>query len=386
MAIVNALLGPIFETTATVEATSDRALLAALCEVEAALTKACARAGLLDDSLVAAVVSACDEAAHRDPPDLGRRAVAGGNPVIPLVEELRAAVEEHTGRDAASAVHFGATSQDILDTALMLVTHRALAGMLDDLTAGADACADLARAHRTTPMAGRTLLQLAAPTTFGAVAAGWGAGLDRAHAGLVRVRAQLPVQLGGPVGTLAAWHPHGFDVLAAFAAELGLAEPAAPWHTERTVVTDLAGALGTAASAAAKPATDIVLLAQGEVGELQEAAPGGSSSLPHKHNPVAAVAARAAAAQTPGLVATVLAAVPELQRGAGPWHAEWPALLGLLRFAAGAAARLREALTGLYVDPDAMARNLARLDGVRDTADLGHATDLVDRFLAGRQG
>lgn len=383
MGTVNSeLLGPIFGIPAG--ATGDRALLAALCETEAALTRACARTGLVDDSLVAAVVSACDEAARGDPAELGRRAAAGGNPVIPLVADLRARVSADAGEDAAAAVHPGATSQDILDTALMLVAYRALAAVVDDLDAGATACARLARVHRDTPMAGRTLLQLAAPTTFGALAAGWGSGLVRAGERLAAVRARLPVQLGGPVGTLAAWHPRGFDVLAAFADELGLAEPAAPWHTERTVVTDLAGALGTAAAAAAKPATDIVLLAQAEVGEVHEEAPGGSSSMPHKHNPVAAVSARAAAAQAPGLVATLLAATPELQRGAGPWHAEWPALLGLLRAVGGAACRLCTALTGLQVDAAAMERNLARLDDALDTADLGHAADLVDRFLAGR--
>ncbi|TAM92907.1 MAG: 3-carboxy-cis,cis-muconate cycloisomerase, partial [Jatrophihabitans sp.] len=279
----------------------------------------------------------------------------------------------------------GATSQDVLDTALMLLAHRALAPTIADLAACAAACAGLAGEHRLTPLAGRTLLQLAAPTTFGLLAAGWGAGLDRAGAGLARVRAALPVQLGGAAGTMAAWHPHAGSVLTAFAAELGLAEPPAPWHTDRTVVTELAGALGTAAAAVAKPATDVVLLAQDELGEVREAAPGSSSTMAHKHNPIAAVTARAAAAQAPGLVANLLAAAaPELQRGAGPWHAEWPSLIGLLRAVGGAASRLRTSLTGLQVDAAAMARNLARLDGVLDTGALGPAGDLVDRYLAGR--
>ncbi len=167
----------------------------------------------------------------------------------------------------------------------------------------------------------------------------------------------LPAQLGGAAGTLSVLHPHGVAVQQAFAHELDLAVPDGVWHTDRTVVTDLAGALGTAAAAIGKTAGDLVLLAQTEVGEVSERSPGGSSAMPHKRNPVAAVTARAAAAQVPGLVATLLAQTPELQRGAGPWHAEWPALLSLLRFSGGAAARLRVALD-LDVHPDAMARNL----------------------------
>jgi 3-carboxy-cis,cis-muconate cycloisomerase len=301
------------------------------------------------------------------------------------VADLRVRVTARAGADAAAAVHYGATSQDILDTALMLVTHRTLRLTLGEIAAGANACADLAREHRTTPMAARTLLQPAAPTVFGALAAAWGAGLDRAGAELAKVRDGLPVQLGGAVSTLADWYPRGFDVVAAFADELGLAAPTAPWHTERTVVTALAGALGSVAGAVAKPATDVVLLAQGEVGEVSEAAPGGSSAMPHKHNPIAAVTARAAAAQVPGLVATVLtAAASELQRGAGPWHAEWPALISLLRTTTGAATRLGVSLTGLVVDSEAMRRNLSQLSDVVDVGEFGHAPDLVDRYLAGR--
>lgn len=382
---MNGVLEPVFGMSAVAAAADDRALLAALCETETALARAGARAGLIELPVALEIAAACDEASRADPAGLGRAAVAGGNPVIPLVAELRERVAARAGAEAAAAVHRGATSQDVLDTALMLLAHRALGVLIADLGDCGDTCAALAREHRLTPIAGRTLLQLAAPTTFGLLAAGWGAGLDRAAAGLRRVRDALPVQLGGPVGTLAGWYPHGFAVLAAFADELGLAEPAAPWHTERSVVTELAGALGTAAAMVAKPAGDVVLLAQDELGELREAAPGGSSAMPHKHNPIAAVTARAAAAQAPGLVATLLtAAAPELQRGAGPWHAEWPALTGLLQAAGGAASRLRDSLSGLVVDTVAMAGNLARLDGVLDTADLGHAGDLVDRYLAGR--
>jgi 3-carboxy-cis,cis-muconate cycloisomerase len=229
-------------------------------------------------------------------------------------------------------------------------------------------------------MIGRTLLQQAVPTTFGAVAAGWGEGLDRTTLGLRAALGGLAVQLGGAAGTLAGWRPHGPAVRAAFAAELGLADPGTVWHVERSRIADLANALGAACGVIGKIATDVVLLAQTELGEVREAASGGSSTMADKHNPIAAVTARAGAAQAPGLVATLLAAMPaELQRGAGPWHAEWPALTALLNTTGGGADRLTTSLTGLEVDADAMARNLQG-----DNTDVGHAGDLVDHYLAAR--
>jgi 3-carboxy-cis,cis-muconate cycloisomerase len=376
------LWDPIFGASAVAAEVDDRAWLRALCEAEAALAWSCAAAGLIGQAAARRVEAACKEVAATDPAELGRAAAADGNPVIPLVARLR--------ERAPEGVHLGATSQDILDTAAMLVSRRALDVLLPDLRAAADACAALARRYRDTPMAGRTLLQQAVPTTFGLVAAGWGAGLDRSAAGLADVRDhRLAVQLGGAAGTLAAWHPAGPVVLAAFAADLGLAEPDGVWHTERTRVAELATALGTACGAVAKVATDVVLLAQTELAEVREAAGGGSSAMPHKHNPIAAVTARAAAAQAPGLVATLLAAMPaELQRGAGPWHAEWLPLTALLRATGGAAARLRASLTGLEVDTAAMARHIAGgpiADGdAWHEPRTGHAADLVDRYLARR--
>jgi 3-carboxy-cis,cis-muconate cycloisomerase len=379
------LFDGVFGTTAVVAATDDAAIIAALCEAETALARACARAGLIELAVALEIAAACNEVRSLDAHELARRSVAGGNPVIPLVAELRERVDKRAGADAARAVHLGATSQDILDTALMLVTSRALGVIVADLSQCGTTTASLARAHRNTAMSGRTLLQQAVATTFGALAAEWGTGLDRAASRLVAVRRALPVQLGGAAGTLAPLHPRGLVVLAAFADETDLAEPVGVWHTDRTPVTELAAALGTAAAAVGKVATDIVLLSQSEVGELREAVPGGSSAMAHKQNSIAAVTARAAAAQAPGLVATLLAAgSPELQRGAGSWHAEWPALLSLLRYVGGAAARLRVGLGGLEIDAAAMTRNLARLDGTIDTADVGHAGDLVDRYLERR--
>ena len=212
-----------------------------------------------------------------------------------------------------------------------------------------------------------------------------GSALDASLTTLRAVRVALPAQLGGAAGTLSGLQPRGFEVQAALADELDLAVPGGVWHTDRTAITTLAGALGSAAAAVGKVATDIVLLAQSDVGEVAEAMPGGSSAMAHKQNPIAAVTARAAAAQTPGLVATLLtAATPELQRGAGAWHAEWPALLALLRYTGGAASRLRVSLSALDVRADAMSANLDRLADTVNVADVGAAGELVDRYLERR--
>jgi 3-carboxy-cis,cis-muconate cycloisomerase len=371
------LWDPVFGRTAVVAATDSRSWLRALCDVEAALAVACARTGLITAADAEAVVAASIKVAESNPDDIGQAAVAGGNPVIPLVAALR----EQAG-SAHGAVHFGATSQDVLDTASMLTARRACELLVDAVAEAADAAANLARAHRDVVITGRTLLQGAVPTTFGAVAAGWGEGLDGAARGLGVARAELAVQLGGAAGTLASWHPHGPAVRAAFATEIGLCDPGVVWHTERSRIAALAAALGGTCGVIAKVALDVVLLAQSEVGEVSEAAPGGSSAMAHKRNPIAAVTARGGAIQAPGLVATLLTAMPaELQRGAGPWHAEWPALTALLRTTGGAARRLADSLGGLRVDAAAMASNLERLPG---DLDVGHAGDIVDHFLAGR--
>ncbi|SHF77269.1 3-carboxy-cis,cis-muconate cycloisomerase [Jatrophihabitans endophyticus] len=378
--MTSALFDPIFGRTAVDAAVDDRAWLAALCEVETALARACARVGVIELATALEIGAAADALAGGDPGVLGAQAVAGGNPVIPLVTSLRDAVRRRAGDGAAAAVHLGATSQDVLDTAAMLVSSRAAGVIGADLADCANRAAELARIHRDTPMTGRTLLQHAVPTTFGALAAVWGAGLDHAGMRLARVRDDLPAQLGGAAGTLAPLHPRGQDVVGALADELDLRAPTGVWHGERGPVVELAGALGGAAVAIGKAAGDVVLLAQTELGEVQEAAPGGSSAMAHKRNPIAAVTARAGAIEAPGHVAALLtAAMPELQRGAGTWHAEWTPLVALLRCVGGAASRLRTSLTGLSVDHGAMLRNIGD-----DVLDLGHAGDLVDRYLKGR--
>ncbi|HEV8528559.1 MAG TPA: 3-carboxy-cis,cis-muconate cycloisomerase [Actinomycetes bacterium] len=340
------------------DAVSDRGWVAAMLDVEAALARAGATAGLIPPSAAEAIGAAC-QSGDFDAAALGAQAAVSGNPVVPLVSALTRVVPP----DAAGYVHLGATSQDILDTAAMLVADRALGHLEVDLDATTDSLAQLADEHRTTLLPGRTLLQHALPATFGLIAAGWLSGLAEAATRLGQIRrTRLAVQLGGAAGTLASLGNDGTKVTALLANELGLADPILPWHTDRTRVAELAGALGVAAGAIAKIAKDIVLLAQTEVAEVRERGPegsGGSSTLPQKQNPIAAICAVANARQAPGLVATLLAAMDhEHQRAAGAWHAEWRPLSELLRAAGSAAAWLRESLDRLEVDRTRMRANV----------------------------
>ena len=267
------LFDAVFGTTAIEGVIDDAAIIDALCEAETALARACARVGLIALPIALEVAAACEAVRGSDLHELARRSLVGGNPVIPLVAELRARVESRAGAEAARAVHFGASSQDILDTALMLVAKRALGVIIAGLGECGEAAATLAHTHRDTAMVARTLLYQAVPTSFGALAAVWGTGLDRARRRLSTVRASLPVQLGGDAGTLLPMYPHGLTILTVFADETELAEPDGVWHTDRTPITELAGALGTAAAAIGKVATDIVVLASSDIGELQEPQP-----------------------------------------------------------------------------------------------------------------
>ncbi|GAB3326047.1 3-carboxy-cis,cis-muconate cycloisomerase [Geodermatophilus aquaeductus] len=339
-------------------AVSDDAWFRALLEVEAALARAAAAVGLVPATAADAVTAACADPSRLDLARVVARAADAGNPVPPLVRALQDAVGE---RDAV-AVHVGATSQDVVDTALVLLARRAIAEVDADLAAAAGVCAALARTHRDDVVMGRTLMQQALPTTFGLKAAGWLAGLDGARLRLAEVVASLPVQYGGAVGTLAASSGAGVAVRGALAAELGLVAPAVPWFTVRLPVADLAGALGAAAGVVATVAVDVVLLAQSEVAEVAEVGEGrgGSSAMPHKQNPVAAISARACARRAPGLVATLLGAMEqEHERAAGAWHSEWPTLTDLLTTVGSAAAWLAESLRGLRPDVGRMADAVA---------------------------
>ncbi|MBE3000621.1 3-carboxy-cis,cis-muconate cycloisomerase [Nocardiopsis sp. HNM0947] len=357
--------------------TDDTAWLRALLDTEAALARALADTGLMTPAQAEAVAGACDPDLY-DTGALGQAAAGGGNPVIPLVKELTGRVRA-VDAEAARHVHQGATSQDVMDTAAMLLSRRAGDALLADLDSATEILLSLAAEHRDTPMAGRTLLQQALPTTFGAVAAGWAHGLSTAGDGLWRALDEsAAVQLGGAVGTLASLGTDGPRVAAALARRLGLAEPALPWHTERGRIADLAGALGRVAGAVGTAAQDVVLLSQTEIGEVTEdggPGVGGSSTLPHKRNPVAAVSALACARQAPGLVSTLLAAqIQEHQRAAGSWHSEWLPLTDLWRRTGSAAAWMHTSAERMRVHPDRMRTGLDATGGTalseRVTTDL----------------
>jgi 3-carboxy-cis,cis-muconate cycloisomerase len=342
-------------------ALSDRAWVAAMLEFEAALAAAEARAGLIPAEAAEAIAAACD-AERYDPDELGRAGHLAGNPAAPLVRALTEAVDG----DAARYVHRGATSQDVMDTASALVARRALGCLHEDLDAVAAAGAQLAEEHRRTPMAGRTLLQQALPITFGLKAASWLSALLDARRRLAAV--PLVVELGGAAGTLASLGADGVRVLGLLAEELGLEQPTVPWHTSRLRVAELGAALALAAGTLEKIALDVTLLAQTEVGEVAEPAGGGrggSSTLPHKRNPVGSALAIACARRVRGEASILLGAMAqEHERSAGAWPAEWEALSGALAYTGGAAAALREALDGLEVRPKRMRENLEATGGL----------------------
>lgn len=353
-------------------ATADGAHLQALLDAEAALTRAQAALGLAPPEAATAVT----EAAHADRFDvrsLADRARGGGNPVIPLVADLTEAVGEEYG----PYVHRGATSQDILDTAAMLVAARTLDLVLADLDRVQQALARLAAEHRDTAMPGRTLTQHAVPTTFGLKAAGWRALVLDARDRVAAVRDSLPAQLGGAAGTLAAFTVYGSEdaqaLTAAFAAEVGLRAPLLPWHTLRTPIADLAGCLAFTAGALGKIAADVLVLGRTEIAEIAEGSGGGSSAMPHKANPVRSTLIAAAARRAPQLAATLYGSLTaEDERPAGAWHAEWEPLRDLLRLVGGAARDAAELTEGLRVHAGTM----------REHLDLTHGLIVSERLSA----
>jgi len=364
-------------------ATDDGAWLSAMLAVEAAVAGAAAHLGLVDPAAAEAVVRACVPEAF-DVAVLADGRLRHATPVVALVERLRALVPD----GAQPAVHFGLTSQDVTDTAAMLVTRSALVPILDRAGAVADLLAGLATRYRDAPQAGRTLLQQAAPTTFGAACAARLVAVDEAALALADLRdTRLAVQLGGPVATLERAGSAGPALVAEVARRLGLAVPVVPWHTGRGRIGALAAALGVLSGELAAVAQDVVLLSSSEIGEVSVARAGGSSAMAHKRNPASAVLAVACAHRTPGLVATLLAGMPqELQRSAGRWQAEVPTLVELLRLTGATAGHVRDTLDGLVVDQARMraaASALAAASG-GDPSDPqgGGAASLVDRALA----
>ncbi|MFF0666992.1 3-carboxy-cis,cis-muconate cycloisomerase [Streptomyces tendae] len=359
------LLAPGWTGSPAASATGDRAYLRALLDAEAALTRAQAALGLAPAEAADAVGAAVADPAAFDARSLAERARGGGNPVIPLVADLTRAVGETYG----PYVHRGATSQDILDTATMLVAARTLDVLLPDLARTEGALARLAAEHRDTPMPGRTLTQHAVPTVFGLKAAGWRALVLDARDRITAVRDALPVQLGGAAGTLAAFGAYGATdptaLPAAYARELELRAPVLPWHTLRTPIADLAGALAFTAGALGKIAVDVLTLSRTEIGEVAEGSGGGSSAMPHKANPVRSTLIAAAARRAPQLAATLYGSLAaEDERPAGAWHAEWEPLRDLLRLTGGAARDAAELAEGLRVRPDVMRAHLGLTHGL----------------------
>ena len=362
----------IFVPDSLVDALSDQAWLAALLEAERALANAQSLAGLIDAAEAAEVAEACDPNRF-DAAELAENARASGNPVIPLVHALRDA--------GAAAAHRGATSQDILDSASMLVAKDALWIIDVELMRLADTCAELAEAHRTTVMAARTLLQQSVPTTFGFKAAGWLVGVLDARDALGALVDRLPAQLGGAAGTLASYGDQGPALLPLFAEELNLRAPDVPWHTIRTPIAELAGGLALSAGIAGKIAGDVILLAQTEVGEVREGENGESSTMPQKRNPARAIVAVACERHARANCAVLFESLAaEHERAAGSWHAEWHALTTALAATGGAVAAVADSLDELYVDTERMRRNVDD-DTLAEARALGHEVSAPEDYL-----
>lgn len=349
---------------------SDEAFLRGILEFEAALADAAFAAGHISASSAAAARAAID-AYDIDVAAVAAASAAGGNPTIPMVAELKESAPDSAG------IHVGATSQDAIDTALVLCLSRA-GRELDRLLGEVDTLlADLATTHRDTPVMGRTLGQQALPTTFGLIAAGWLEAVHESARQLGRALEALPVQYAGATGTLVASHPHGIDIHDRLAASLGLASRPLVWHTNRLPLVTVGLAAAQVAGAVRKIAGDIIASSATEIAELSEATPGGSSSMPHKANPAAAVACDGYARRTPGLAATLLDSLDcRWQRGTGSWHAEWQTIRELFAATASAVNRIHASLDGLRVHTETMAQ--------RTTGDhTGHAAEITDLILEG---
>jgi 3-carboxy-cis,cis-muconate cycloisomerase len=364
------LLSPVSASPVVAALTGDRAVLAAILAVESGWAAVLEKAGMAPAGSAAIVASAAD-ASRYDARDIAIRGQGGANPVIPLLADLRAEVKaldtENVG--ALRAVHTSLTSQDVLDSALMLLARNAVAALLTDLEATTTALAALADEHADTLCVGRSLTQHSLPFTFGLKAAQWFHGLAAASRRLAAL--ELPLQTGGAAGTLAAGTvltsssvDTPFDLSDNLAAHLGLAATPGPWHTNRLAVTSLGDALAAVTDAMGKIASDVLFLSRPEVGEVAEpraAGRGVSSAMPQKQNPVLSVLVRSAALQAPGLAAQLHLAAANFndERPDGAWHSEWPAFRQLLGLALGAAGHLRELTEGLQIHPEAMQRNLA---------------------------
>jgi 3-carboxy-cis,cis-muconate cycloisomerase len=345
---------------------SDRARIQRMLDVEAALARAEAQSGIIPVGALAAINAVCD-ADQMDFSALALAAPLAGNLAIPLVKQLTARVAA-IDTEAAKYVHWGATSQDIIDTGLVLQLRDACMHIEADLLQLGDVLAQMAERYRDTPQVGRTWMQQALPITFGLKVAGWLDALQRHRTRIAAAKAQvLVLQFGGATGTLASLGKQGLQVASALAAELKLTLPDMPWHAQHDRFGELATTLGLLVGSLGKMARDISLLSQTEIAELAEpVAPGrgGSSTLPHKRNPIACAATLAAAVRVPGLVGTMLTAmVQENERALGGWQAEWECLPQIVQLTAAALHHMLQTVTGLQVDTDKMRANLDLTDG-----------------------
>jgi 3-carboxy-cis,cis-muconate cycloisomerase len=345
----------------------DLAYLQHMLDFEAALARAEAATGVIPASAVAPIEKAC-RAEKFDLAVLAEAATRAGNLAIPLVKALTTAVAK-ADADAARYVHWGATSQDVIDTATMMTLRAAIEALLADLDRAIAGFANLARKHRDTPMVARTWLQHALPMPFGLKLAEYAAALHRSRGRFLRLRGDgLALQFGGAAGTLAALGDKGLLVAERLSQQLKLPLPDAPWHGHRDRVAEAASVVAIAAGSCGKIARDVSLMMQTEVAEAFEPSGegrGGSSTMPHKRNPVAAATALAAAIMAPNLAATIFAAqVGDHERSAGPWHAEWPTLPNLLLVTSGALAAIVDIAEGLEVDAARMRANLDTTGGL----------------------
>jgi 3-carboxy-cis,cis-muconate cycloisomerase len=361
------LLERLFRFDDVEEVLSDRACLQGMLDFEAALAGAEARAGVIPSSAAAVIAAQCN-AELFDVEVLAAAAARAGNLAIPWVKALTALVA-HSDMDAARYVHWGATSQDAIDTGWVLQLRPALTMIADDLDRLADGLAELATKHRSTMVVGRTWMQQALPTTFGAKVAGWLDAVERHRERLRATRRRaMALQFGGAVGTLAALHGRGADVAKYLSEGLRLPLPEIPWHGHRDRMAEVATTLGLCVGTLGKIAKDISLHAQTEVAEVFEPAErgrGGSSTMPHKRNPVASAVVLSAATRVPGLVSTMLTAmVQEHERGLGGWHAEWETLPEIVSLSAGAVHLMADVVPKLEIDGERMRENLEATRGL----------------------
>ena len=362
-----ALLDPLFGSAAMGEVFSDAARLQRMLDFEAALARAEAGCGVIPAAGAEAIASKC-KVDLIDAAAIAAATAVSLNPAIPLVKQLTALVAKDDP-EAARFVHWGATSQDANDTALVLQMRQAFDILQRDLDSLSVGLISLAQKYRSTPIAGRTLMQHALPTTFGVKVAGWLDAINRHDERLmgIRVRA-LVLQFGGAVGTLAALGDKGLQVGEALAAELRLGLPTMSWHTARDRVAEVATTLGLLTGSLGKMARDISLHMQTEIAEIFEPAGegrGGSSTMPHKRNPVSGGVVLSAATRIPGLVSTMLSAmIQEDERGLGDWHAEWETLPEIFRLTAGALHQMATIVPHLEVDAARMRRNLDATHGL----------------------